>query len=384
MLAEKELEQHRNHLEQLVIERTIQLTKSENLLAETGRLARVGGWELDLKKNVLSFSEVTKQIHEVDPDYQPTLEVAINFYAPEAIPMISEAVRRAIEEGEPYNVELQLITAKQNRIWVRAIGQAYRENGKVVRIGGVFQDINERKLAEQEIARRAVQLEAAYKELEAFSYSVSHDLRAPLRHISGFVELLMSRFKENLPDKAQHYLNTISDSIAQMGMLIDDLLKFSRTGRMEINKIELDMQMVFDSVLAEVKLANPGREINWIIPALPKVYGDYLLLQTVWTNLIGNAVKFTRNREKVKIEVRVKENKDEYIFSVCDNGVGFDMQYAQKLFGVFQRLHPTAEFEGSGIGLANVRRIISRHGGKTWAEAKPDEGATFYFSLPKN
>jgi PAS domain S-box-containing protein len=146
--AEQSLRYAKENLELRVLERTEELTRSKHLLDETGRLARVGGWELDLKKNVLSFSDVTKQIHEVNPEYQPTLEIAINFYAPEAVPMISEAVRRAIEEGEPYDVELQLITAKQNRIWVRAIGQAYRENGEIVKIGGVFQDINERKLAE--------------------------------------------------------------------------------------------------------------------------------------------------------------------------------------------------------------------------------------------
>ncbi|MCX6279520.1 MAG: PAS domain-containing protein [Bacteroidetes bacterium] len=236
---------------------------------------------------------------------------------------------------------------------------------------------------EHRVEERTSQLVNANKEMESFSYSVSHDLRAPLRHISGYVELLLNRFHQNLPEKAQHYLNTISDSIGDMGNLIDDLLKFSRTGKMELNLKPINMKQVFDEALSQVKEANPGRIIKWNISSMPTVIVDYNLLSMVWYNLISNAVKFTRNRKTAKIEVGVKEEESQYIFYVRDNGVGFDMQYAQKLFGVFQRLHPVADFEGTGIGLANVRRTISRHGGITWAEAAPDKGATFYFTLPK-
>jgi PAS domain S-box-containing protein len=366
------------------------LQSSKDLLDETGRLARVGGWEIDLKKNELSWSDVVKQIHEVDPEYQPTLEAGINFYAPEAIPVISEAVRLAIEEGQPFDVELQLITAKQNRIWVRAIGQAYKKNGEIVRIGGVFQDINERKLAEQErdvlaqqIEHRSALLEATNKELEAFTYSVSHDLRAPLRHISGYVELLISKFQSALTDKGQHYLNSIADSTHQMGKLIDNLLQFSRTGRAEMHQSELEMNGIVQETVEFMRKDNPDRTIEWVIGKLPSVDGDDATLRLVWMNLLSNAVKFTRTREKALIEIGAKVEAKEIIYFVKDNGVGFDMQYAQKLFGVFQRLHPTEEFEGTGIGLANVNRIVIRHGGRTWAEAELDKGATFYFSLPK-
>ena len=366
------------------------LQSSKDLLDETGRLARVGGWEIDLKKNELSWSDVVKQIHEVDPEYQPTLEAGINFYAPEAIPVISEAVRLAIEEGQPFDVELQLITAKQNRIWVRAIGQAYKKNGEIVRIGGVFQDINERKLAEQErdvlaqqIEHRSALLEATNKELEAFTYSVSHDLRAPLRHISGYVELLISKFQSALTDKGHHYLNSIADSTHQMGKLIDNLLQFSRTGRAEMHQSELEMNGIVQETVEFMRKDNPDRTIEWVIGKLPSVDGDDATLRLVWMNLLSNAVKFTRTREKALIEIGAKVEAKEIIYFVKDNGVGFDMQYAQKLFGVFQRLHPTEEFEGTGIGLANVNRIVIRHGGRTWAEAELDKGATFYFSLPK-
>jgi light-regulated signal transduction histidine kinase (bacteriophytochrome) len=168
-----------------------------------------------------------------------------------------------------------------------------------------------------------------------------------------------------------------------MGKLIDDLLKFSRTGKTELDLKPVNMKLVFDDAFSQVVAANPGRVIKWNISSMPTVTIDYNLLVLVWYNLLSNAVKFTRNRKTAKIEVGVKEEESLYVFFVRDNGVGFDMQYAQKLFGVFQRLHPIAEFEGTGIGLANVRRTISRHGGTTWAEAVPDKGATFYFTLPK-
>jgi light-regulated signal transduction histidine kinase (bacteriophytochrome) len=245
--------------------------------------------------------------------------------------------------------------------------------------------IANKELAFQNIEKekRAAELIAANKELESFSYSVSHDLRAPLRHINGYVDLLLTRFYDSLPDKARHYLNNIADSSRQMGTLIDDLLQFSRTGRQEKRLVDLDMNIIVFEVLVSIKLDNPERNIEWRIATLPNVCGDKAMLHLVWTNLLSNAVKFTRTREKPIIEINVLDENDAFIFSIHDNGVGFDMQYAQKLFGVFQRLHPTDEFEGTGIGLANVRQIISRHGGLTWAKAEPDKGATFYFSIPK-
>jgi len=236
----------------------------------------------------------------------------------------------------------------------------------------------------REKEKRAAELIIANKELEAFSYSVSHDLRAPLRHINGYVDLLLSRFYDPLPDKARHYLDNIADSSRQMGILIDDLLQFSRTGRQEMRQTNLDMNIIVQKVLAPIKQENRERNIEWRIASLPHVYGDQAMLYLVWSNLLGNAVKFTLTREKTIIEINVIDENDAFIFSICDNGVGFDMKYAQKLFGVFQRLHTNDEFEGTGIGLANVHRIIFRHGGRTWAEAEPDKGATFYFSLPKN
>ena len=244
-------------------------------------------------------------------------------------------------------------------------------------------DITERRRAAVELKRRGELLEAANKELEAFSYSVSHDLRAPLRHIDGYAALLRKAVDQSLNEKAARYLQTISDSAKQMGQLIDDLLVFSRMGRQEMLHTLVSLDQLIKDVLHDLRLDLKERHISWTIGPLPEVPGDPAMLRQVFMNLIANAVKFTSTRPKAMIEVGVHQRTStEVVVFVRDNGVGFDMQYASKLFGVFQRLHRADEFEGTGIGLANVRRIVHRHGGRTWAEGVPDQGATFYVALP--
>jgi PAS domain S-box-containing protein len=236
----------------------------------------------------------------------------------------------------------------------------------------------------QQVKAANEKLRTANEELESFSYSVSHDLRAPLRHIDGFVDLLRKQVKEKLNEKETRYLNVIANSARQMGTLIDDLLVFSRMSRSELRRVRVGSKSLLDEAINGTQSDVNGRQIKWKIDALPEVEADPAMLRQVWVNLINNAVKYTRTRSVAEIEVGCKDGPDnDLIFFVRDNGVGFDMQYVQKLFGVFQRLHRADEFEGTGIGLANVRRIIFRHGGRTWAEGKPDGGATFYFSLPK-
>ena len=262
-------------------------------------------------------------------------------------------------------------------------GQLYKSNEALQR------EIEERTRASlkvenlnEELVMQTARLEAANKELEAFGYSVSHDLRAPLRHIDGYVDLLREETATK-GEAASRYMTVISDSARQMGLLIDNLLMFSRMGRSALNPVLLHTEEMVDEVRREVTHDIGNRKIVWTVGPLPQVHADKTLFKQVWVNLLDNAVKYTRNRDPAEISVGCEESSSEYNFFVKDNGAGFDMSFIDKLFGVFQRLHFKEEFEGTGIGLANVRRIISRHGGRTWAEGVVNKGATFYFSLPK-
>ena len=235
---------------------------------------------------------------------------------------------------------------------------------------------------EHRVAERTAQLVAANKELEAFSYSVSHDLRAPLRHIEGYVGMLRRATEGILPENASRYLSTISSASVEMGQLIDDLLAFSRMSAEEMHEAPVELGTVIEEVLRGLQLATRDRRIEWKIQSLPRVIGDFAMLRQVFANLIDNAIKYTKGRELAEIEIGVAGVEDgRRIFFVRDNGAGFDMRYAHKLFGVFHRLHNAEEFEGTGIGLATTRRIVERHGGRTWAEGVVDQGATFYFTL---
>jgi PAS domain S-box-containing protein len=274
---------------------------------------------------------------------------------------------------------------------IDAIGHLVIWRGRAARLV-VLNDITERERTQQELERlnreledrvrsRTAQLEAANKELEAFSYSVSHDLRAPVRHIDGFVKLLE---REHPPstDRAAHYLRTITASSKRMATLIDDLLALSRTGRVPLELRTVQLASLVDEVILDLRPDLAGRNIEWRVGALPAVRADPSLLRVVLQNLLDNAVKYTRRQSAAVVEVgalRLDEG-DTAIF-VRDNGVGFDMRYADRLFGVFQRLHRAEEFEGSGIGLATARRVIHRHGGRIWGEGAPGRGACFYFTV---
>ena len=234
-----------------------------------------------------------------------------------------------------------------------------------------------------ELAKRARDLETSNNELESFAYSVSHDLRAPLRHVVGYSELLQRQASSLLDEKSRRFMQTILESSKRMGNLIDDLLAFSRIGRTETKNTLVSLDPLVKEVVAEIEQDTGRRDIVWKIHPLPVCYGDRSMLRLVIGNLLSNAVKFTRMRAQAEIEIGCADGEDEGEVFVRDNGAGFDMQYVDKLFGVFQRLHLPEEFEGTGIGLATVRRIIHRHGGEVRAEGGVDQGATFYFSLPK-
>ncbi|HYH96613.1 sensor histidine kinase [Hyalangium sp.] len=237
--------------------------------------------------------------------------------------------------------------------------------------------------AREAMSERTAQLQEALQELESFSYSVSHDLRAPLRHITGFAQLLERKAGPKLDDTSRGYLRTIISAAQQGGTLVDDLLSFSRMGRAELRHSRVELQELVDEVRRELLVDTQDRTIEWRIGPLHAVRADPALLRQVIRNLLGNAMKYTRPKPHALVEVGSRISAGDVEVWVRDNGVGFEMQYVDKLFGVFQRLHTVEEFEGTGIGLANVRRIISRHGGRTWAEGAVGQGATFHFSLPR-
>ena len=483
----------------------------EVLLHKANVLARMGGWEVSLTQGTVFWSEITREIHETADDYIPDLANGINFYKEgEGRDLIIKKVKEAIDLGQSWDVELQIITAKNNERWIRTIGEAEFVDGKCIRIYGSFQDIDHRKKAEERIAqtlkeknvilesigdaffavdknwtvtywnkiaemalgvdkhtvignnlweifsnsidslsykkyhnalesnqvvhfedyhatsnkwyeisaypsedglsvyfkdvterkknqeeikelntrleekviKRTEELQAVIKELEAFSYTVSHDLRAPLRAIIGFTSILEEDYSSKLDDEAKRITSIIKNNTAKMGNLIDDLLSFSRLGRQPITKIKVNTNAVINEIIAESGFKNNSELTGWIIPGLPFVQADPNTIKQVWMNLIANAVKYSKKQSHPVIEIGTLKEKTETIFFVKDNGVGFDEKYKDKLFKVFQRLHSSAEFEGIGVGLAIVEKIISKHGGRVWATAAIDKGACFYFSLP--
>jgi PAS domain S-box-containing protein len=345
---------------------------SGNILeANDAFLEMVGYTREDLRAGRVRWDTMTP------PEYKPLDELSI------------EELRTS---GVCTPFEKEYIRKDGSRVPVLLIGALLE--GERERTVSFILDLSDRKQAEAEIRQlnasleqrvkeRTAQLEAVNQELESFSYSVSHDLRAPLRHISGFVNLLQKHAPDTLDETSQRYLNIITQTTKQAGKLIDDLLSFSRMGRTEMRYTTVNMTPLIREVQRDIEQNIDGREIHWQIEELPQVPGDSSLLRLVLQNLMDNAVKYTSKRARANIEIGSTENKHEFVFFVRDNGVGFDMRYAHKLFGVFQRLHGTQEFDGTGIGLANVQRIIHRHGGRTWAEGVVEQGATFFFSLPK-
>ena len=351
-------------------------------------------YEWDMGDSVQWFGNIDELLGYAPGEFPRTLEAWMDILHPEDQDRVWTAVERHRRGEAAYEIEYRV---RHNngawRHWLARGSVLSDANGKPYRWVGAVTDITERKQAEEELTKyrehleelieaRTAQLEAANRELEAFSYSVSHDLKAPLRAIAGFSSILVEDHCDKLDDEGKRLLNVVRGNTQKMGELIEDLLALSRIGRKEIDLLKIDMDKLAKAVFDEIKATVPEREIQFDIKPLPPAYGDAGLLQQVFFNLLFNAIKFTRFRENAIIEVGGYVEGPENVYYVQDNGVGFDMQYADKLFGAFQQLH-SEQFEGTGIGLATVQRIIHRHGGRIWAEGKVNKGATFYFSLPK-
>jgi signal transduction histidine kinase len=326
-----------------------------------------------------SFVDKTKQISSTG-NYQVRVE-------PQGEDEIAELAREfnvMIEQIE--NMANSLKEANmglENKVTQRTLELSQANNKLLVEIGEKRKAEDEIKSLNTELESNISELELANKELESFSYSVSHDLRAPLRAINGFTHIISDKYKATLDEDGQRYLKTVADNAEKMGKLIDDLLAFSRLGKKEIQKQSVEMKELVEAVVKEIDLSQWNPKAKITVNDLPAAEGDLALLHQVLFNLISNALKYSKNTPEPQIEIGASDSATENIYYIKDNGVGFDMKYYDKLFKVFQRLHSPEEFEGSGIGLAIVNKIVTKHGGRVWAEGRVNEGAVFYFTLPK-
>lgn len=408
----------------------LELKKNQLLFKEMEKVTKIGGWELDLENHNTIWTDGVYAIHDLKrEDFNPSSPSNnLGFYPPEDQKILDEALKNACENGEPYDLELKFISAAGVHKWVKTVAQPVMINGKVIRIFGNIMDITKqreteielRKLKndlekkvldrtaelEEKVAKLAKsqqamlymvedlnrisgelknerrELEATNRELEAFSYSVSHDLRAPLRAIDGFSRFLKESYQEKLDDTGQHYLDRIRAGSQRMGQFIDDLLSLSRSTRKEMFWQNVNLSQIADEIISEFRSNEPDRDVEVTIEKNLLVYGDQSLLRAVMENLLANAWKFTKNIESPKIHFGVEYEDKLRRFFIKDNGAGFNPDYTDRLFAPFQRLHSEKEFPGSGIGLANVLRIIRRHGGFVQAESDgAGQGAVFSFSL---
>jgi len=402
------------------------------LLTEMEKVSKVGAWEFDVATQKITWTNGVYAIYDVlSSEFDPSdNDMGMNFLLPEDKAAFELSFRRTIELNEPFDLVLRLISANGILKWVRTSGHAEFADDQLVSVFGNIIDISLQKMVENDLRKltdeleakvteRTVELsekikkldksqkamlymvedlnrmtaelkqerhklEASNKELEAFSYSVSHDLRAPLRAMDGFTRIIQEDYASLLDTEGNRLLNIIIDNAKKMGLLIDDLLKFSRLSRKELTFSKINMYTQASEVYLELISDSDKENIEFRLHNIPYAYGDPAMARQVWVNLISNAIKFTSNKSERVIEIGSRTEGNENTYYIKDNGAGFNMDYSNKLFGVFQRLHSEREFEGTGVGLAIVQRVIHRMNGRVWAEGKIDEGATFYFELPNS
>jgi PAS domain S-box-containing protein len=374
-------------------QRALELSEETLRVAIAG--ANLGTWHWDIKTDELIWSDKCRALFDIPPDEQITSKRFLEALHPDDRERTIHSIEKALKNHSEYDNEYRAVWHDRSIHWISAKGLGYYDgDGKAFRMSGVVLDITERKRAEEEIRKlnaelehrvieRTEQLQAANKELEAFSYSVSHDLRAPLRHINGFSQALLEDYADKLDEEGKGYLKQVRGASQEMGQLIDDLLQLARVTRSEMRREVVNLSQIATAVLANLKEMDSERSVDVKIEKNLLANCDKRLLRVVLSNLLGNAWKFTGKREHAQISFGREKKNGQTVYFVRDNGAGFDMAYAGKLFGAFQRLHSSSEFEGTGIGLATVQRVVNRHGGRVWAEGKVDELAVFYFTLPE-
>lgn len=367
------------------------LRQSEERLSIAREAAQIGVHDYDVVSGTIQWDERAREIWGIGPDEPVTSEVIMSGLHPDDRAPAQSVLDKALDpagDGK-YYAEYRVISRKDGiERWAAATGKAFFEKGRAIRLVCIVQDITERRRTEEEInelnkelAYHLKELDAANKELEAFIYSVSHDLRAPLRSIKGFSDFLINRYSHTLDAKGRQYLNWVVDSAAKMDHIIDDLLQLSRISRHDIHKQDVDMSKIARSVVAELIRGQPDRCVRIDIEEILTARADPRLIEIALSNLLGNAWKFTSKTDNARIEFGSFERDGKTVYYIKDNGAGFDQKFADRLFLPFQRLHSEQEFEGTGIGLAIVERVIRRHRGRIWAEGKPNEGAAFFFTL---
>jgi PAS domain S-box-containing protein len=393
---EKRVQERTRELQVEVTERKAaeqSLHEKDARLTEAQEIARLGSWEWNVSTNKVVWSDEVYRISGIMPSkFGGDLGDFLAISHPDDRALLREALESACRKREPLTTDFRIIRPDGSVRSLHARGKVILDDsGRPVRLAATLQDITERKQADQaildlnrELQARMTELAAANQELEGFSYSVSHDLRAPLRAIDGYSRMLIEDFGDQAVGESRRYLDVIVQNTRRMGQLIDDLLSFSRMGRKSLETSSLDMNSLMKSVIEDLRQQHPDRPLDIRVEDLPRTKGDLAMFRQVCANLISNAIKYTRGREPTVIEIGARVDEKEVSYYVKDNGVGFEMEFAHKLFGVFQRLHSSKEFEGTGVGLALVQRIVQRHGGRVWAEGKVGEGATFYFALPRD
>jgi PAS domain S-box-containing protein len=365
--------------------------KLQGLLENASRLAKMGTWEVDLVNSKVFFSKITREIHEIDDSFEPSVENGISFYKDGySKETILKVMSDAIMTGESWDIELEIITAKGNSKWVRAMGEPEFVNGNCVKLYGNFQDINERKLVElkfqelnETLENRAKQLAVSNEELQQFAYVASHDLQEPLRMVSSFLTLLEKKYADQLDEKANQYIHYAVDGAQRMRHVILDLLEYSKVGSIDESRKELNLKLLIEEILILHRKQIQELEASFNIDPLPIISSFETPIRQVFQNLISNALKYHSLEHKPIITISVKENSEFYEFSVADNGIGIDELYQEKIFQIFQRLHTKDQYHGTGVGLAICKKVMESLNGEIWLDSKHKNGAKFCFKIPR-